>query len=334
MFSCLLLNSVKFVSAAEYEVDGKIEQALFSSDGSVRLMEESKFTVFFKDCSWLIQTKDYDTNGNVFLTRETSCLNGSEICEVCGRPDLSSATNYDVYPNLALIYSNSIPIGEDTGYFISHLWLMYASGCYFASLTTNRLTPVYDVNASVSVDPTLKREAKWELADGPGSLPLNIVYLNDYDQGTNATYTATGITNIGAIYMASGFVFERRVGSRFTSGLIIPGYSEADYRVRERSVITVTAVRPFCSRQDLLSAANGKTIVIDKRLAHAAIPIPMSTYFVRTGVQWVPIEAAKTMYVSQPLAPPKQPIAVVYLALIFMSMLPLLLFFIKRNRRQ
>jgi hypothetical protein len=206
--------------------------------------------------------------------------------------------------------SNNVPVGETDGYYVCHLWLMYASGCYFTSLTTNRLTPVYDSNASADVEPDLKRKAKWELIDGPGSLPKSVVYSNDYGDAVDATYTATGMTNAGTIKMPSGFVFERRIrrGAGFAPGPIAPDKKSSEYGIRKRAVATVTAVRPYCSRSDLTPTAKGKTMVLDRRPLQEpgskASPTNLTYYVVQDGVQWLPFEKAKKAYVV-PQAPQK-----------------------------
>ena len=160
--------------------------------------------------------------------------------------------------NFATIVSNSVPVAQMDDYLVCHLWLMFASGCYFKDLSTNWLTPGYDLNASTLVDPKLKREAKWELINGPGSLPLSVDYLETSRLGntperTNASYLATGLTNAGAVKLPSGFVFEQK------------------FSTRKRAVATVTDVRPVCSRSDLLPATSGKTVVDDRRLAAEAV---------------------------------------------------------------
>ncbi len=292
----LLLSAAIRAVAAEYEVDGEIVQTIFWHDGSVQSAKRGTFTVFVKGCSWLIHTVDQDDNGKA-IVRETACANGAEIYEVEGHLTHESVIAHHrpaLDWNVASIVSNSVPVGQTEEYFVCHLWLMFASGCYFEHPSTNWLTPVFDSNASVTVDPTPRREAKWELINGPGSLPLSVVYLG-LRQLTNATYVATGVTNVGEIVTASGFVFEERVSWGFAPGAILPGESAPTYRICKHAVATVTAVRPFCSRRALLPTAKGMTMVIDQRLAHATPPIESSMYIVRNGVRWASVEEARKL---------------------------------------
>jgi hypothetical protein len=270
-----LLNLVFSVSATEYEVDGEIVQTVFRQDGGVQSTQLSSFTVFVKDCSWLIQTIDHDEAGKQLLKRETACVNSAEIYEVDGPPVRANATGGHAGGrswNVASIVSNNVPVGQADDYFVSHLWLMFASGCYFAKLSTNWITPVYDLNASAPIHPELKRQAQWELMNGPGSLPSSVTYLGTADVPTNATYLATSITNAGDVRIPSGFVFELKVAYGFAPGPILPGESAPSYHIRKRAVATVSKVRPVCSRDDLLPEADGTTTVIDRRLPPVPVP--------------------------------------------------------------
>jgi hypothetical protein len=339
----LLLNGVVSASAAEYEVDGQIEQTLFKRDGSVQLDMKSKFTVFVNDCSWLIQSSILDKAGKPLTLNETACTNGGLIYSVGGRVDrdhVQGGRNGAAGRNYAYIYSNNVPVGQTDDYFVCHLWLMFASGCYFENLATNRITPAYDSNASAVVDPDLKREAKWELVNGSGSLPLNVTYLRDDDDGggIDATYVATGMTNAGAIKIPNGFVFELRIGNRFSKdfapGPIALGESAPAYRIRKRAVATVTAVRPVCTRSELMPVAQGATMVIDQRLANATNTTNVAYYKFVNGVQWVPVEEAKKLAIPRPSQQnnAKKVTAVFYVLLLLPSVF-LLYFLIKTKRK-
>lgn len=311
---CLFLFSILIPTlAAEYEVDGKIEQTIYNRDGSVAILQKSQFTVFVRDCAWLIRTTQNDTNGRPVTARETACVNGAEIYEVAGRSDAGNTRAGRGSPsaNLATVVSNNVPVGRNNGYFVSHLWMMFASGCYFASLTNDLITPVYDVNASVDVNPNYKLKAKWGLTDGPGSLPLNVIFTNDIvGSPIIATYTATGVTNAGAINIPSGFVFEHRINftAGFLPGPFLPGKKYPEYGIRKRAVATVTAVRPHCSRSDLTPTAKGKTMVLDQRPLQEpgskASPTNLTYYVVQDGVQRLPYAKAKKDYVVRK-TPPK-----------------------------
>ena len=321
----LVLGLGASVPAAEYEVDGEIQNVVFTARGDVQFMEQNRFTVFVRGCSWLIRTTNFDKGGKPRTVRETGCSNGTEVYEVMGRAEPSDRSRGF---NVGSIISNSVPIGTMEGYCVSHLWLMFASGCYFANLSSNQIPPVFDPNASVAVDPTLRREAKWELVAGLGSLPLSVVYLDRGD--TNATYMATGTTNAGGTLLPNGFVFEWRTGMRFVPGPFGAAESNATYRIRERVTATVTAVRPGCTLANLLPSAAGRTIITDRRLTNAALYLP--TYAVQTGAHWVPVEQARKMYLSKPAAQERSPAAAVVVCGLLLGSSALLLFFLISNK--
>jgi hypothetical protein len=338
---CLLLGMVVRVPAAEYEVDGQLEQTIYKWDGSVATLQKSQFTIFVRDCSWLIRTTQSNTNGKPVAASETACVNGTEIYEVAGRADNGNqgAGQRSQSMNMATVVSNNLPVGERDGYFVCHLWLMFASGCYFQNRTNHWLTPVYDSNASVDVKPYLEAKARWELIDGPGSLPTNIVYydyLNYASSSIDATYTATGVTNAGTIKIPSGFVFERRIYGGFLPGPIQPGKTFPDYGISKRAVATVTAVRPVCSRRDLAPTAKGKTMVIDKRVwqdPSSKVPVTvLKRYMVEDGVQWLPFAKAKKAYVVPHLQPKPVSRGIIFAILLLPTALFASLWLLTRKR--
>jgi hypothetical protein len=239
-------------------------------------------------------------------------------------------------PCMGWICSNNVPVGSGDINLNAHLWLMFASGCYFKSLATNRITPVYDCNASVSVDPKLKREARWELFSGPASLPSSVVYSGRIGVPIDAIYWATGVTNTGKLQMASGFEFERRIGRGFAPGPTTPGRSIPDYGILSRATATVTAVRPGCSRKDLLPTAEGLISVIDERLSPITGPLGPRTYDVRDGSPWIlPVEKARKLYFTiTPQQPPSARARVVFLVAMFSVTAVFLFYTIRLKRKQ
>ena len=153
---CLLIGGFTIASAAEYEVDGQIEQKIYNMDGSVGADEKGQFTVFVKACAWLIETTELDKSGKTEGIRQTACVNGTEVYEVWSPfRNASAGANRSSFWNDGLIVSNNIPVGQNDGDYVGHLWLMFASGCYLSNQSTSYLTPVYDVNASTPENPAL-----------------------------------------------------------------------------------------------------------------------------------------------------------------------------------
>jgi hypothetical protein len=75
----LMASPILYVSAAEYEVDGEIDQTAFKIDGSIREVHKGTFTVFVDGCSWLIQITNQDGNGNPYNWSELACTNGGVV---------------------------------------------------------------------------------------------------------------------------------------------------------------------------------------------------------------------------------------------------------------
>jgi hypothetical protein len=304
--SCLLLGTIVKTSAAQYEVEGHIEQTIYNMDGSVQWERNRPFTVFVKDCSWLIQTTNIDENGSPVAVHETASTNGGVIYSVDAPLDKATPIGGAPSWNDATIYSNDVPVDPADVRYVGHLWLMFASGCHLKNLSTNRLEPVYDLNALAGVSRLLKRQARWELAGGPGSLPTNVTYFeNGPESPINATYVATGVTNVGDLRIASGFVFEQRAGIFFAPGPTNLGDTSPAYHIRQRAVATVTAVRPSCSCPEFVPTALGLTHVIDERLCGMPNPDPAMYYVFPDGVRWVSVSEAKRLAAAQ--SPPKNP---------------------------
>jgi hypothetical protein len=60
------------ISATEYEVQGEIFQSAFKPDGNIQHREFSQFSVFVRDCSWLIQMTECDESGKPLSKREVA----------------------------------------------------------------------------------------------------------------------------------------------------------------------------------------------------------------------------------------------------------------------
>ncbi len=283
-------------NGAQYEVDGEILQNGYRRDGSIQFQSRAKFTVFVRGSSWLIHTTDHDESGKPLVERETACVNGAEIYEVAtdvGNKNLDGKPPSRPTDSVGSIVSDNVPVGLSDDYFVCHLWMMFASASYFENLSTNWITPVYDLNASAPVQPDLRREARWKLINGPGTLPSRVVF-------PDARYAARGVTNAGTTPIPNGFVFDLKMsGYPAAPAPILPGQPVPPYRGRKQAVATVTAVRPFCSRGDLSPAAEGSGIVIDRRWKDPKAPSSLMDYRYQNGIQWLPVEQARQLCTKQ-----------------------------------
>ncbi len=290
--------SAGLAGASEYEIEGSARFKNLDRAGNVRTELKSSFRVFVRDCGWLIEVIDLDENNDPKGGRETGSTNGAEIftlslpieprkTQTLAQAVSGTSSNQVVRRlrrNVASIVSNSVPVSSISESVVSHLWLMFASHCYFAGLTTNQLTPVFDVTAYVLHRPDLKVPAQWELTGGTVPLPKAVTYYNETNEppGKRAQYSATGLTNVGRMTLPTGFIFEEFFGGN----------------VRRRVDVVVTAVRPTCSEVSLLPSIQGKALVNDYRLIGANPPIKSFTYSTpRKG--WVSVQEARKVQAMQ-----------------------------------
>jgi hypothetical protein len=253
--------------AAEYEVEGNIRQRILDVE------YQTRFTVYVRDCGWLIRMIDENGTASGYQC-EVGSTNGSDIFEYYphaeGRnPARQPATNIPGPKNSGpvnhqppssndgFIKWGNLPVGLQDRDVVGHLWLMFASQCYWGGLKIKMLTPLYDYKVSVPADPnmTIKVPAEWELLDGPGSLPREASYLGRWEE-TNGLYRVTGTIMAGATMIPKGFIFEERHAQPYGRGMVL----------RKRVDAEVTSVRAICSRRSLIPVPGVSTSIVDWRL--------------------------------------------------------------------
>jgi hypothetical protein len=275
--------------AAEYELEGELNQRM-DEFSATNLHTSASFTVFVRDCGWLIETTETNELGAVYK-RAIGSTNGSEIyeCEILLQAAHAKERLSRVLATGKVI-SNNIPVGQLDNAVVGHLWLMFASQCYWPKLTTHRLTPVYDWQASVAAHGENKTvEAEWELLAGPGSLPREVRYLGKWGE-TNGLYKVTGTNSAGGTMIPSGFVFEERhVGPLKENSFV------HEMTLRKRVDVEVTAVRPVCSRKSLIPTLDGPTLVADLRLEGSRPSSDLPLYINPTPGQWPMIAKARKL---------------------------------------
>jgi hypothetical protein len=266
--------------ASEYEVKGKVHQIITEANG-YREEGSSEFTVFVRDCGWLIQIDGQDKNGKT-IREEIGSTNGTDIFYLVG--------------GTAVIISNNVPVGFLDRSLGGHLWLMYASQCYWGTLKSDMVTPVFNWKACAGANPDLKVSAQWQLLNGPGSLPREVDYLGEWDE-TNGLYTVTGTTNVGQSMVPKSFVFEERYAVAM-KGMVL----------RKRVEAEVSTVRPSCSKASLLPVPNNKTINVDFRLVTDRNAANLPTYRNPVDGKWASVEEARKIappIIASPHVPAK-----------------------------
>ena len=251
----------------EYEVDGSVNQTMIQFNGT-NLHASASFTVYVRDCGWMIKTVETDENG-VVIDRKIGSTNGTEIFECTG--------GLGGLPRMGQVESSSIPVGQLDSAVVGHLWLMFASRCYWPTLNSDQLTPIYDWRASAAAAGSVfgnrgKVSGDWELLNGPESLPREVRYF------PNAIYTITGTNRVGGLLFPAGFVFKQFQGDRLIKHV----------------EVQVTAIRPVCSRANLIPLPGKGTLVIDERFDSGA-PNRTISYQNPVFAQWLTIEEAKKL---------------------------------------
>ncbi|HEX5397415.1 MAG TPA: ankyrin repeat domain-containing protein, partial [Verrucomicrobiae bacterium] len=252
----------------EYEVHGLVNQTMIRFNGT-NLHASASFTVYVRDCGWMIKTVETNELGGV-VGREVGSINGREIFECSGPPDGSGM-------RFGEIVSNNIPVGEQDSSVAGHLWLMFASKCYWPALQSDQLTPIYDWRASVAAASSQfgnrgKVSADWELLDGPGSLPREVRYF------PNASYTITGTNAVGGMLFPAGFVFKQFQGDRLVKHV----------------EVEVTAIRPVCSRANLIPLPSKGTMIVDRRF-DSGVPNRPPSYQNPVFGRWLSVEESKRL---------------------------------------
>jgi hypothetical protein len=268
-------SGLNLASAAEFEVGGNV--VVYSPNARTHTTNAgpaSAFRISVKDCQWLIHLDEQSESWEGNAKREIGSANGLEIFEldealerpgvIKSKPDLSK-----IGPELKLgpvytgtMVSNNVHVPPALMRVSGHLWLAFASACYFPSLKTNELTPVYDPSAAAKNNANIKRKAKWSLLNGEKSLPREVSFFRE-DGTLEARYQALETTNISGVVVPMKILFER-----FEAPFPVGQIKEA--KLIRSALITVNSVRPICSITNFLPEIPGLTVITDFRTSGPA----------------------------------------------------------------
>jgi hypothetical protein len=270
------------IAAQQYEVDGTVELLLSHTDRIVWKDFLGNFRVYVNGCAWLIQvteTNEFD----IPQRREVGSIDGKEMFEMVVPSEpispsgvLPAVVTTRRFVPTALLASNAIPVGNLDSSFTGHLWLMFASSCYFRTAAPGQLTPVFDFGASPYMNPSARMKARWVLSNGQVALPSQVTYYGP-DGAPSAVYAATGFTNVGTLTLPTGFHFSQ------------PGTGYKEVRA------VVTDIRPTCSRADLRPAVKQQTVMVDLRWHPNDLGAQFTTY---RANYWPSVKQAQGIYFS------------------------------------
>lgn len=317
--ACWLASGEVGLLGSEYELAGMVTDEDFHAQGPLWRSLTREFVVYANGCQWLIQTtRDLKTNG-LFWRGEVGSTNESEFYSSgfavpSSHRGSAPATNLAApqpgrpsrFLSEARVSPNRLPVGNGVEH---HLWLMLASSCYFARETNDSWPALFLQVGSPEVE-QIRMRTVWGLLPGSAQLPALIHFLNDgthyfyqgggaikserykppFDRGfTNATYSVTGVTNVGDLVLPTGFCYQEWWADDRPDGKGLV--------LRRRVSATITTVAARCSRGDLRPVLPPDAGVSDHRL-----PMPPSKvrniacYRAPRPARWLTVAEAKKHY--------------------------------------
>lgn len=215
VFSCFA-GGVSF--GQQYQVEGKVSGTAFDLDGKPMpdAVPSHEFILCVSNCVWEMTLRlsdetaayyrkqasdtgrsfdmsDYDrltfdgTNLYYFSDEETSFGKYSAKMRAAGTLIPADKDNL----------ATAAVVGQEVPHFIegdSHIWLAYASSCYFKNLTTNLLEVTWrwgfvEIGGLLGPSQSVKRRTSWLLQQDAPQLPKSVTYyLGDFGNLTNAQY--------------------------------------------------------------------------------------------------------------------------------------------------
>jgi hypothetical protein len=328
--SFFLWSSQSVPAQPAYELHGIIQDERYVESLRSNVTNTGSFSVYVNDCGWLIRG-DIPHLDRTTGVREIGSTNGTEIFEVSllimpqFAPQESSEAKSDSAADPSPAQAQPISTRQGFQAFVkpgpmpascspsdgrfAHLWLMFASRCFFAGREDSEILAAYDINSCVTRGNDYTMEGAWVLSTAQPGLPLSLAYINrrghpfardaegnrtfvpfdpPFDAGfTNALYTVTGTTNVGRLVLPTGFIFER----------FRPGWTNRQPApvLEARSVATVTNFMPHCSRTSLVPELPPRVVVIDMRELPAD-PSKKPIHYSGAAGQWLPVEEAKRVH--------------------------------------
>jgi len=250
--AAVIFSDVRWTALAAappgYQVSGDLLYEVFLPSRPRKPLAR-QFLVRVDQSRWSIETSLGDTNSNVagFVDR----YDGTNVYSIVHYR--GSAYNQ----SSAKVERNEVPDAEyATG--AAAVWLAFASGAHLRALTTNRLVPLWNLDAPALRAMAFTVPGKWSLAKSAPGLPLSAEFYDDgrvhyvrdgerlsepqpppFDQGyLRASFRAFTFTNVGGWSIPRSFTYEE----------FRPDYSRArstnDLLRTLRITVTGAVVRP------------------------------------------------------------------------------------------
>ena len=283
--------------AQEFEVYGDmILQSIMPGGGPGGWKVKKNFKIAVSGCKALMFT----SNENASVSSQMSFDSGT-IYQMESFFDHRGVVT--LVTNAGSIVNYAIPSADSSG--INYLWLAYASGCYFASLTNDFVRINWGLSPYLMGMPDITPvKALWKLSKYPPALPIEIEFLNNgvlqgndnsgnqtvipasppFDQGyTNNFFEQIGTTNVTGMEIPTGFryicycIYQNKLQPRLivtsSNNLVKAGASVALFRPVYKERVSIS----------------------DFRFKDASFPVKVIRYFNEKG-RWRNQKAVEPLY--------------------------------------
>lgn len=170
------------LKAQRFQADGQLVYSVLDQDQTVGFVLHKNFSISRDGCRWLIRTSNANNTDDpsaIYLYEEAGC-DGTNIytyslVDTNRLPPPPDPKKKTLWAN-AYVEEGIVPFPDDTLFF--HVWLVYASSCYFRSVE-GRIKPVSSLKREQFDDPSFSVRAEWEFSDRSSNFLSQIRYLTD-----------------------------------------------------------------------------------------------------------------------------------------------------------
>jgi hypothetical protein len=220
ILGCIFELSVQIANGIEFEIKGTASMTGFTPEGKLDGTQTLNFSLQVSNSLYKVRLTGFPEN---FIDYRESAYDGQNlylIDSLAGSIAAAKAAGKRVGANTATgwIYKDQHVVLDIIGSQMGPIWLMFASGEYFKSLTNNLVEPAVVLGLyvpSISVTRQIRPRASWRLQENPPYFPVEVSYFDDgmvylpppqkpikrlppYENGfTNAIFKVNNFTNVG-----------------------------------------------------------------------------------------------------------------------------------------
>ena len=280
----------------DFAVQGTLTSSMYTPQGALLKSGTETFTVYVSGSKWLISEKvSGPTN---WITCETG-YDGTNMFKLVTTPPGMPSNRVAIITKRGSIIPGQIPPGHPS-FATRSLWVAYASGGYFQSVTNSVIAGLWGSRTNRNFDdfgdffPQV--EASWTLSTSQSHLPRQVSYFGGVDAQSNnkapdvqpgyltTLYSAT-FTNVGSSEIPNQFSIVR-----FTQDL------DATTNLSTFPVVTqegVAELRTFSS-PSFVPELTDSTLIFDYRLRPDNVEY-VRRYVVTNG-QWAAVSVAQLQH--------------------------------------